>query len=110
MSKFLVSATVAMVSFVFCASVTGEAARAEQGNASEENAKLLSAMGAKHFREGNYAAAEQFEAKALEIRLTAFGEQSIEAARSLHNLGEICRKSGKHPESEKYHRRSLAIK
>lgn len=48
--------------------------------------------------------------RALQIRLAAFGEQSIETAATLHNLGLTARRLGRFDEAEAWLQRSLAAK
>lgn len=48
--------------------------------------------------------------RALDIRLAAFGEQNIETAATLHNLGLVARRLGRPDEAEAWLQRSLTAK
>lgn len=73
-------------------------------------ANALNTQGMLLDAERRSAEAELLLKRALEIRLAAFGEQSIETAATLHNLGLVARRLGRLHEAEAWLERSLEAK
>jgi CHAT domain-containing protein len=58
---------------------------------------------------GNYAAAEPWAKKVIDLARNEFGADSAYYAAALNNLGELCRAEGRYAEAEPLYQRALAI-
>jgi len=79
------------------------------GNPPELRAALLAASGAAHTVTGALDDADRELTRALELRKSAFGEESLQVSRTLTALGNLARARGKLADALALHQRALAI-
>jgi len=58
---------------------------------------------------GNHQQAKEYYERALSIQLKKLGENHIEVARTLHNLGVLHKAMGNHQQAKEYCERPLSI-
>jgi len=88
----------------------GDAADDATGDATEEDAKRLSARAQELAQRGDYREAESLNYRVVAIHERTLGPEHPTTATSLSNLGNVLYLEGKFKEAESVHRRALAIR